>query len=169
MGSPQQIVEGIKKEIDEKLNDLKVHKPNDPEKVEILENEVNRLMLMSMAPYGDILGKRNGFEKCYQLTSAISQIYESTAFQANPEIDYDGIAECVFDGMWHTFSHLFGSAFYQERMQADYTVDSSVLFDAFERMGVGQNHFAIAFGIYMDYYIYKVEGLVKEENRIYEF
>ena len=169
VGSPQQIVEGIKKEIDEKLNDLKVQQPNDPEKVEKLENEVNRLMLMSMAPYGDILGKRNGFEKCYQLTSAISQIYESTAFQANPEIGHGGIAECVFDGMWHTFCHLFGSAFYQERMQADYTVDSSVLFDAFERMGVGQNHFAIAFGIYMDYYIDKVEGLVKEENRIYSY
>jgi len=169
VGTPYQIVEGIMKEIDEKINDLKENQPNDPEKVEKLENEVNGKMLMAMAPYGDILGKRYGFEKCYQLTSAISQIYESTAFQANPEIGHGGIAECVFDGIWHTFSHLFGSAFYQERMQADYTVDSGVLFDAIDKMGVGESHFAIVFGIYLDYYTDKVEGLEKVEDRIYTY
>lgn len=167
VGSPQQIIEKIKNEIEKKLNDLKEHQPNDPERVEKLEKEVNRLMLLMMAPYGDILGQKNGFEKCYQLTSAISQIYESTAFQANPEIGHGGIAECVFDGMWHTFSHLFGSAFYQERMQADYNVDSSVLFEAFDKMGVGESHYAIAFGINMDYYVSKVDGLVNEGNRMY--
>ena len=54
-------------------------------------------------------------------------------------------------------------------MKADYTIDSGLLFDALDRMEVGEGHFAVAFGIYIDYYMSKVDGLVKEQDRIYRY
>lgn len=167
--SPKQIIEGIKTDIDKKLNDLKQHQPNDSVKTETLEQEVNASLLMAMSPFGDILGKRFDRAKWYDLNSSFNQIYPNTAFQANPEIGYTGIEECMFAGLWNKFGHLFASSFYQEHMQADYTIDSVLLFDALDKMKVGKNHFAVAFGIYIEYYMSKVEGLVKEQDRIYNY
>lgn len=167
--SPKQIIESIKANIDEKLNDLKQHQPNDPIKTEALKQEVNRHLLMAMSPFGDIWGKRFDREKYYNLDSSVSQIYPSTAFQANPDVSHVGIEESVFESLWHTFSHLFASSFYQERMHVDYTIDSGLLFDALDKLRVGENHFAIAFGIYMDYFMSRVDGLVKEHDREYSY
>lgn len=167
--SPKQIIESIKAIIDEKLNDLKQHQPNDPIKTEALKQEVNRRLLMAMLPFGDIWGKRFDRDKYYNLDSSVSQIYPSTAFQANPDVSHVGIEESVFESLWHTFSHLFASSFYQERMHVDYTIDSGLLFDALDKLRVGENHFAIAFGIYMDYFMSRVGGLVKEHDREYSY
>lgn len=165
--SPKQIIESIMANIEKKLNDLKQHQPNDPVKTEALKQEVNRRLLMAMSPFGDIWGKRFDRDKYYNLDSYVSQIYPNTAFQANPDVSHVGIEECVFGSLWHTFSHLFASFFYQERMHVDYTIDSGLLFDALDKLGVGENHFAIAFGIYMDYFMSRVDGLVKEHDREY--
>lgn len=167
--SPAEIIKEIQSSIDEKIKDLKQHQPNDPDKVNHLEKEVNRHLLMSMSPFGDILGKRFARDTCYHLNSSVSQIYPSTAFQANPEVGHAGIEESVFDGLWHTFSHLFASSFYQERMQPDYTVDSSLLFDAIDKLNVCEKLYAFMFGIYIDYYLSRVDGLVKEQDRIYSY
>lgn len=167
--SPKQIIESIKANIEKKLNDLKQHQPNDPVKTEALKQEVNRRLLMAMSPFGDIWGKRFDRDTCYNLDPSVSQIYPSTAFQANPDVGHAGIEECVFGSLWHTFSHLFASSFYQERMQVDYSIDSGLLFDAFDKLEVGENHFAIAFGIYMDYFMSRVDGLVKEHDREYSY
>ena len=167
MMAPKKIIEDIQSSIDEKLKYLKQHQPNDPDKVDSLEKEVNRRFLMAMAPFGDIMGKRFKRDTCYHLNSSVSQIYQNTAFQANPDIGYAGIEECVFDGLWHTFSHLLESSFYQERMQPDYTVESGSLFVAFDKLKVCEDHFAFVFGIYLDYYLDRVKGLIKEKDRLY--
>ncbi len=167
--SPAEIIKEIQSNIDEKLNDLKRNQPNDPDKIDRLEKEVNRRLLMAMSPFGEIWGKRFERDTCYFLNSSVSQIYPNTAFQANPEIGHAGIEECVFDGLWHTFSHLFASSFYQECIQPNYTIDSGLLFDALDKLRVGNNHFAVAFGIYIDYYIGRVEGFKKENDRLYSY
>ena len=167
--SPKQIINDIQGSIDLKMNDLKENQPNDQEKINNLENEVNRRFLMAMSPVGDILGERFQRDICYNLDSSVSQIYQSTAFQANPDISHAGIEECVFEGLWHTYSHLFSSAFFQECMQANYTIDSGHLFDALDKVNVCEDYYAFAFGIYIDYYMSNVEGLVKEQDRIYSY
>lgn len=169
VGTPKQIITAIQSTIDTKLNDLKEHQPNDPGIIDELEKEVNRKMLMALAPIGDIWGKRFERDICYHLNASVSQIYPNTAFQANPEVSHGGIPECVFEGMWHTYSHLLASSFYQERMVADYTIDSSLLFDGLDRIGVGDDYFAIATGLYMDYYTDKVKELVKLGDRLYSY
>lgn len=167
--SPKEIIKEIQYSIDEKLKDLKQNQPNDPDKVDSLEKEVNRRFLTAMSPFGEIMGKRFERDICYHLNSSVNQIYQNTAFQANPDIAYAGIEQCVFDGIWHTFSHLFESSFYQESMQPDYTVESGSLFDAFDKLKVCEDHFAFVFGIYLDYYLDMTEGLVKEKDRLYSY
>jgi len=167
--SPAEIINEIKLNIDKKIKDLKQYQPIDSEKVNHLEEEVNKHLMMAMSPFGDMLGRRFVRDTCYHLNSSVSQIYPNTAFQANPEVGHAGIEECVFDGLWHTFSHLFASSFYQERMQPDYTVDSSLLFDAIDKLNVSEKQYAFMFGIYIDYYLSRVDGLVKEQDRIYSY
>lgn len=169
VNSPEQIINDIQKSIDVKLNDLKQNQPNDPEIVGDMEKEVNRRLLMALSPIGDIWGKRFERDKFYNLNSSVSQFFENTAFQANPDISHGGVEECVFDGMWRTYSHLFASSFFQECMQADYTIDSGHLFDAIDKIKVSDDYYAFAFGIYLDYYIDRVNDLVKEKDRIYNY
>lgn len=167
--SPEQIIKGIQSSIDDKIKYLKQHQQNNPDKIKKLENEVSGRLLMAMSPFGDIWGKRFDRNTCYNLDSSISQLYPSTAFQDNPDVSHVGIEECVFGSMWHTFSHLFASSFFQERMQADYTIDSGLLFDAFDKLQVNGRHYAIAFGISLDYYMDRVGELKKEQDRIYSY
>ena len=167
--SPEQIIKDIQSSIDEKLKDLKQHQPNNPGKVKRLEDEVSGRLLMAMSPFGDILGKRFDRDTCYNLDSSIRQFYPSTAFQGNPDVSHAGIEECVFGSLWHTFSHLFASSFFQEQMQADYTTDSGLLFDAFDKLKIDEKHYAIAFGISLDYYMNRVGELKKEQDRIYSY
>lgn len=165
--SPEQIINKIQNSINEKLKELKQYQPNNPGKIRRIEDEVSGRMLMAMSPFGDILGKRFDRNTCYNLDSSESQLYPSTAFQDNPDVSHVGIEECVFGDLWHTFSHLFASSFFQERMQADYAIDSGLLFDAFDKLQVDEKHFAIAFGISLDYYMDRIGELKKEQDRIY--
>lgn len=167
--APDMILGNIQNSIEEKLRDLKRHQPNDPDKVDNLEGEVNRRLLMAMSPFCEIWGKRFDRDKWYNLNSSINQLYPSTAFQANPDVGYGGIEDSLFDGLWHSFSHLFASSFFQERMQPDYTVDSGQLFEAFDKLVVGENYFAVAFGIYVDYFMSKVDELKQEKERLYNY
>jgi len=167
--SPEEIIKAIQQSIDVKLDDLKRNQPNDSEKIDTLEKGVNRQHLMAMSPFGDILDKRFDRDTCYNLNSSTTQFYPSTAFQANPDISHGGIEECVFDAIWRSFCHLFASSFYQERMIADYTIDSVQLFEALDKLQVDENCYAFAFGIYMDYYLDSVENLKKEDGRIYSY
>ncbi len=169
VNTPEQVIKDIQNNIEKKLIDLKQHQPNDPEKIGDIEKEVNRRLMMAMSPISDIWGKRFERDMCYYLNSSVSQLFESTAFQANPGISHAGVEDCVFEGLWHTYSHLFASSFYQECMQANYTIDSGHLFDALDKVKVSEDYYAFAFGIYIDYYIGKVEGLVKETDRIYNY
>ena len=100
---PSQIIAEIQKSVDEKLLDLKQHQPNDPDKVDSYEKEVSIRLQTAMLPLGEILGKRFERDTYYSLDSSISQLFPSTAFQANPDIGHGGIEECMFDGMWHSF------------------------------------------------------------------
>jgi hypothetical protein len=167
--TPEEIIQDIQHSIEKKLDYLKRTQPNDPKKMDTLENGVNRQHLMAMAPFTDILGKRFERGTCYNLYSSTTQLYPSTAFQANPDISHGGIEECVFDGIWRNFCHLFASSFYKERMIADYTVDSVHLFEALDKLQVDENCYAFVFGIFIDYYLDRVESLKKEEGRIYSF
>lgn len=167
--SPEQIIKDIQNSIEEKLIDLKQNQHNNPGKVKRLENEVSGRLLMAMSPFGDIWGKRFDRDTCYNLDSSISQLYPSTAFQDNPDVSFVGIEENVFSSLWHTFSHLFASSFFQEQMQADYTIDSGLLFNAFDKLKVDEKHYAIAFGISLDYYMDRVGELKKEQDRIYSY
>ena len=167
--TPEQIIDGIQKGIEKKLIDLKQNQPNDPGKISNYENEVSGRLIKAMSPIGEIWGKRFERDKFYNLNSSISQLYPSTAFQANPDIGHGGIEDCMFHGLWHSFSHFFASSFYQERIQVDYTIDSDNLFDAFDRLGINEGYFAVVFGIYIEYYMGKVKGLVQEHNRIYNY
>ena len=169
MNSPKQIIKDLQNSIDEKLNDLKQHQPNDQEIIAHLEKEVNRRLLMAMSPIGDIWGKRFERGNGYNLNSSISQFFQSTAFQANPDISHVGVEDCVYEGLWHTYSHLFASSFYRECMQESYTIDSGHLFDAFDKIKVNEHYYAFAFGLYIDYYIGRVEGFVREDTRIYSY
>lgn len=168
-GTPKKIMEDIQKSIDEKLRDLKQHQPNDPDKVDALEKEVSRRLSIAMAPLDGIIGKRFDRDISYNLDASISQLYPNSAFQANPDIGHVGTEDCMFDGLWHSFSHLFASSFFQERQQPDYVVDSGQLFNALGRLGVGEKHFAVAFGIYIDYFMSKVENLMKVNDRLYNY
>lgn len=167
--SPEQIIEDLKNSIDEKLKDLKQHQPNNPIKIKLLEDEVSGRILMAILPFGDICGKRFDRDACYNLDSSISQLYPSTAFQDNPDVSHVGIEECVYGDLWHKFSYYFASSFFQERMQADYTIDSGLLFDAFDKLEVTDKHYAIAFGISLDYYMDRIGELKKEQDRIYSY
>lgn len=169
VNSPVQIIKDIQNSINEKLNDRKRHQPNDPKIIDDMEKEVNRLLMISLSPIGDIWGKRFERERCYNLNSSVCQLFESTAFQANPDISHVGIEDCVFEGMWRTYNHLFASSFFQERMNADYTIDSGHLFDALDKIKISEDYYAFSFGIYIDYYIDRVEGLAKEKDRIYNY
>lgn len=167
--SPDEVIQGIKSSIDQKMLDLKKNQPNDPQKVNELEKEVNRKMLMAMSPFGDFFCRRFEREQCYNLNSSVSHIYPNTAFQSNPEIGHAGIEDTMFGGLWHTFSHFFASAFYQEQPVADYLIDSEQVFMALDNMGVGEKYFAVVFGIYLDYYIDRVEGLKRAGDRRYNY
>lgn len=169
MQKPEEIVKAIQHSVDEKLDYLKRNQPNDPEKVDTIEKEVNLKHLMAMKHFTDILWKRFQGGTCYKLYSSANQLYPNTAFQANPDISHGGIEEAVFGGIWHKFCHLFASSFYKERMIADYTIDSVQLFEAFDKLQVDEKCFAFAFGIYMDYYLDRVEKLKKENGRIYSY
>jgi len=167
--APQKIIEDIQQGIDEKLRDLKQHQPNDPDKVGALESDVSLRLSKAMAPFGEILGKRFDRDMCYNLNSSISQLYPSTAFQVNPDVAHVGIEDCMFEGLWSSFSHLLASSFFQEHKQPDYVVDSGHLFDALGRLEIGEIHFAVVFGIYIDYFIGKVESLEKVNERLYRY
>ena len=169
MQKPEEIVKAIQHRVDEKLDYLKRNQPNDPEKVDTIEKEVNLKHLMAMKHFTDILWKRFQGGNCYKLYSSANQLYPNTAFQANPDISHGGIEEVVFGDIWHKFCHLFASSFYKERMKADYTIDSVQLFEAFDKLQVDKNCYAFAFGIYMDYYLDRVENLKKENGRIYSY
>ncbi len=169
VNTPEQIIKDIQNSINEKLNDLKRHQPNDSEKIGNVEKEINRRLVMALSPIGDIWGKRFERERFYNLNSSVSQLFESTAFQANPDISHVGVEECVFEGMWRTYNHLFASSFFQECMHANYTIDSGRLFDALDNIKVNEDYYAFSFGIYIDYYIDRVEGLVKEKDCIYSY
>lgn len=54
-------------------------------------------------------------------------------------------------------------------MQADYTIDSGLLFNAFDKLKVDEKHYAIAFGISLDYYMDSVGELKKEQDRLYSY
>lgn len=169
MDPPEHIIKNIQESIDEKLNDLKRNQPNDPDIVIHIEEEVNQLILKALSPIGDIWGKRFEQNKFYNLNSSVSQIFPSTAFQANPDTSCVGIEDCMFEGLWHTYRHLFASSFFQECIQPNYTIDSGLLFDALDKLRVNEDYYAFVFGIYLDYYIGRVEGLMKEEDRIYNY
>lgn len=169
LNTPKQIIKDFQNSIDEKMDALKQHQPNDHKKIDYLEKEVNRRLMMAMSLIGDIWGKRFERERFYVLDSSVSQLFQSTAFQANPDISHVGVEDCVFGGLWHTYSHLFASSFYQECMQASYTIDSELLFDALDKLKVNKDYYAFAFGIYIDYYIGRVKDLVKEKEHLYSY
>ena len=169
MDYPEHIINNIQESIDDKLNELKRNQPNDPDIVGHIEKEVNQLMLKAMSPIGDIWGRRFEQDKYYNLNSSVSLLFPSTAFQANPDISHVGTEECMFGELWRTYSHLFVSSFYQESIQPNYTIDSGLLFNALDKLNVNESYYAFAFGIYLDYYIDRAEGLVREEDRIYSY
>lgn len=164
---PKTLIEDIQKRIDEKLLQLKQNQPYDMDTVNTLEEEVSQRLSKALTPFNEIIGKRFGRATFYNLNSSISHLYPNSAFQANPDVGYGGISDCMFEGLWHTFSHLFASSFFQEQSQPDYVVDSGQLFDAFDRLKIGEIHFAIVFGIYIDYFMSKVDGLLKVNERLY--
>lgn len=165
--TPESLIEDIQNSIADKMRNLKQNQPYDMDKVDTLKKEVSLRLTNALAPFCEIIGKRFDRDICYNLNSSICHLYPNTAFQANPDVGHLGITDCMFEGLWHPFSHLFASSFFQEQSQPDYVVDSGQLFDAFDQLKIGEKHFAVAFGIYNDYFMSKVDGLQEVSERLY--
>lgn len=55
--------------------------------------------------------------------------------------------------MLRNFRYLFASSFYQEYSNVGYNLSSDDLFAGIDRLELNEEHYIVAFGIYLDYYL----------------
>ena len=93
--------------------------------------------------------------------------FPNSAFLEKSDICYVDIAESMSSYMLDNFNHLFASSFYQEHSSLDYKISSDILFDALDRLQLNEQHYIILFGVYLDFYVGRINGLTKESNHRY--
>lgn len=166
---PDQLATQMQEEIIKKMEQLRTTLPLSEEKVNSVEEELTDNIIKAMAPYDDLLGRRFKQDKCHNLNSSVIMPFQNTAFVDNPDVSHVGIAGCMSSYMLQNFQHLFASSFYMEHSITDYRLSSEDLFQAIDRLNLNEEHYIIAFGLYIDYYIGSIKGLKKETDHKYSY
>ena len=165
---PNEIIANLKKEIDTAIEKKIVEQPLDEKIINQEINYVKGKLPLSMKPYSAFVGSPVLDSRPYQLISPQTHLYDNTAFQKNTESCHVGMAEAMLNSMWQNFTHYFSSAFFLEHQKVDYSIDSSILFKAIDRLiGKSMEYAIVCFGIYLDYYLDQTEGLERTDNGVY--
>lgn len=166
---PKTIIGNIVSSISAKMEELREHQPLDDDKVTAEEREVSHDILCGMEPYEEFLEERFKRDICYHLNSSVTMPFPNTAFLTNPDIGHAGVAGCMSEYMLQNFRHMFASSFFAEHGVCDYTISSESVFDAVGRLKLNDSHVIIAFGIYLDYFLDRVDGLVKGKDYLFTY
>lgn len=166
---PDQLASRMINEIHAKMENLRTDLPLSKKKVKSEEDELTGIIVKAMAPYGDLLGRRFSQEKYYYLNSSVTMPFPNTAFLENPDVGHAGIAGCMSSFMLHKFHHMFASSFFAEHSVTDYSISSEDLFTAIDKLKLCEEHYIIAFGVYLDYYIGTIKELQKEKEHKYVY
>ncbi len=165
---PLEIIETLKREIETSMERKIAEQPLDEEIINKEINQVKDRLHLLMNPYSNFINSSDKEGKNYNLNSSQTHLYNNTAFQKNTAASHVGMAEAMLNSLWQSFTHYFSSAFFIEHQKVDYSIDSSILFSAFDKLlGKSDEYHIICFGIYLDYYISQIEGLEKIDNGVY--
>ena len=167
---PLEIIEKLKKEIETSIEKMIAGQPLDEETTKKEICQVKERLLLSMKPYSDFIQSTINEDKGYNLNIPQIHLYNNTAFQKNTAVSHVGMADTMFNSIWQNFIHFFSSAFFIEHQKVDYSVDSSILFSAFDKLlDKSDEYQIICFGIYLDFYLSQIEGLEKIDNGVYRY
>ena len=166
---PKELVSKIEKQIDGAMEELRKNQPLSEEKVCIEKEKISNYISEAMNPYTDILDERFESENTHDLNSSVTVPFENTAFVKNPDVVHLRIAEYMTSCMTRSFQYLFASSFYQEYASTAYNLSSEDLFDGIDRLALNMEHYIIAFGINLEYYIRLVTDLQKDDKSKYTY
>ena len=166
---PDQLASRMQEEIFNKMEELKKTLPFSEKKVNSEKEELTSNIKRTMVPYDDLLERRFSQDKCYNLNSSVTMPFPNTAFVDNPDVGHAGIAGCMSSYMLHNFHHMFASSFFIEHNTTDYRLSSEDLFQAIDKLNLNEEHYIIAFGLYIDYYIGLIQDLKKETDHKYSY
>lgn len=165
---PDKLLSNIEKEILTKMEKLRSTLPLSNRKVASEEKELTDNVLRVIETYSPLLDRsdrRFSQERSYNLNSSVIIPFRNTAFVENPDVEHIGIAGSMSSYMLQNFQYLFASSFYQEYTDAGYNLSSEDLFEGIDKLELNkEDHYIIAFGIYLDYYIDRVTALQKEKD-----
>lgn len=165
---PLEIIENLKREIEASIEKKIVNQPLDEEIVNQEINQVKEKLLLSMNPYSVFINSSIKEDKSYNLNSSQIQLYNNTAFQKNTAVSHVGMADAMLNSIWQSFTHYFSSAFFVEHQKVDYSIDSSILFKACDKLlGKSNEYLVVCFGVYLDYYLNQIDGLEKSDSGDY--
>lgn len=166
---PHKLVSKMEKHIGDAMEELRKNQPLSEEKVSIEKEKISSYISEAMNPYTDILGQRFEPGKTYNLNSSVTMPFENTAFVKNPDVGHIHVAEYITSCMTRSFQYLFASSFYQEYGSTAYNLSSEDLFDGIDRLILNEEHYIIAFGINLEYYIGLVTDLQKDDKSKYTY
>lgn len=166
---PDQLASRMQEEIFNKMEELKKTLPFSEKKVNSEKEELTSNIKRTMVPYDDLLERRFSQDQCYNLNSSVTIPFPNTAFVDNPDVGHAGIAGCMSSYMLHNFHHMFASSFFLEHNSTDYRLSSEDLFQAIDKLNLNEEHYIIAFGLYIDYYIGLIQDLKKEMDHKYSY
>lgn len=167
--SPLDIISDIQKKIDCKMETLRSRADFDRERVEAEKTALCDNVGRFMSLYEDFLNSNLSQTTDYNLNSSVSMPFPNTAFVQKPDVSYTGIADVMSSYMLDNFQHLFASVFYREHSNNDYQVSSDQLFETIDKLVLNDEHLIIGFGVYFDYYIGRVDGLIKETDNKFKY
>jgi len=167
---PMEIIENLKKEIETSIERMIAEQSLDEEIINKEINQVKDRLLLLMNPYSDFINSSINEDKSYNLNSSQTHLYNNTAFQKNTAASHVGMADAMLNSIWQSFTHYFSSAFFLEHQKVDYSIDSSILFNACDKLlGESDEYLIVCFGIYLDYYLDQIDGLEKIDNGVYRY
>lgn len=165
---PLEIIEHLNNKIEKSIEQKIAEQPLDEEIKNKEINQVKDRLLLSMDSYSYFINSPTNEDKSYNLNSSQCHLYTNTAFQKNTAVSHVGMADAMLNSIWQSFTHYFTSAFFIEHQKVDYSIDSSILFKAFDKLlGKSEEYLIICFGIYLDYYLEQCDGFKKNANGIY--
>ena len=165
--APDELVDKMIREIESKMKIVKEEQSLSDDKVEKEKNELVANIKKALEPYEELIGSKFEQDTCYNLNSSVTMPFPNSAFLEKSDICYVDIAESMSSYMLDNFYHLFASSFYQEHSSLDYKISSDILFDALDKLQLNDQHYIILFGIYLDFYVGRINGLTKESNHRY--
>ena len=167
---PSEIIEELQKQIETAIERKIADQPLDEEIISQEIKQVKDRLSLSMKPYSDFVHSSVKEGKPYNLNSSQTHLYQNTAFQKNTSGCHVGMGDAMLNNIWQSFTHYFSSAFFLEHQKIDYSIDSSILFKAFEKLlGKSEEYLIICFGIYLDYYLDQTDGFDKNDNGLYRY